>query len=100
MTAAVKAAGNRRAPSQIGVFFHRQRVHVGAEPNAFAALALALEHPDHAGAADTAMHLDAPLRQFVGDDAGGAHFLEADLGMSVKVAPNSGEFVGETFDAV
>src|SRR5438552_2456608 len=50
MAAAVEAAGNGRAPSQIGIFFHRQRIHVGAQANASAAAALALEHADHAGA--------------------------------------------------
>ena len=46
------------------------------------------------------MHLDAPALQLVGDDAGGAHFLEADLGMGVEVAPDSSEFVGIAVDAV
>ena len=31
MAAAVEAAGNGRAPFQVGVLFHRQRVHVGAQ---------------------------------------------------------------------
>ena len=100
MAAAVEAAGNGRAPFQIGIFFHRQRVHVGAQPNTFAARAVALEHADHAGAAEAAMHLDAPLRQLVGDDAGGSHFLEADFRMRVKIAADRGEFVGKAFDAV
>src|SRR4029077_7397463 len=33
-------------------------------------------------------------------DAGGAHLFEADLGMGVQIAPDSGEFVGEGVDAV
>ncbi len=37
MTAAVEAAGNGGAPAQVGVFLHRQRVHVGAQPDAFGA---------------------------------------------------------------
>ncbi len=47
------------------------------------------------------MHFDAPLRQLVGHDAGGADLLEADLGMRVQVAADRGEFVGiavDTFD--
>ena len=100
MAAAVEAAGNGRAPSQIGVFFHRQRIHVGAQANASAAAALALEHADHAGAAEAAVHLDTPLRQFVGNDPGSADFLEADLGMRVQIPADRGEFVGEAFDAV
>ena len=100
MAAAVEAAGNGRAPFQVGVLFHRQRVHVGAQPDALAAVALALEHADHAGAAEAAMHLDAPSLQLVGDDAGGAHLLEADLRMRVQVAADRGEFVGKAVDAV
>src|SRR4029453_11503056 len=100
MAAAVEAAGNGRAPSQIGVFFHRQRIHGGAQANAPAAAALALEYADHAGAAEAAVHLDAPLRQFVGNDPGSADFLEADLGMRVQIPADRGEFVGEAYDAL
>jgi len=46
------------------------------------------------------MHLDAPLRQLFGNDAGGADFLEADLGMRVQIPADRGEFVGKGFDAV
>src|SRR5438105_3227623 len=80
MAAAVEAAGNGRAPSQVGILFHRQRVHVGAQADALAAVAFALEYADHAGAAEAAVHLDAPLRQLGGNDSGRADFLEADLG--------------------
>src|SRR5665213_2725024 len=44
------------------------------------------------------MHLDAPALQLVGDDAGGADFLEADLGMRVQIPADRGEFVGKAFD--
>src|SRR6185437_8739324 len=56
MAAAVKAARNGRAPAQIGMLLHRQRIHVGAQPDPLIAAALALEHADHAGAPDAAMH--------------------------------------------
>src|SRR5580704_17529956 len=46
------------------------------------------------------MDLDAPLRQLVGNDAGGADLLEADLGMGVQIAADRGEFVGKAFDTV
>lgn len=46
------------------------------------------------------MHLDAPALQLVGDDAGGADLLEADLGVGVDVAADGGEFVGVAVDAV
>src|SRR6185437_4153422 len=84
---------------QVGILLHRQRVHVGTKADALAAAAVALEHADHAGAAEPAMHLDAPLRQLVGDDARGAHFLEADLGMGMQVAADRGEFLGIAVDA-
>src|ERR1700680_4944206 len=100
MPAAVEAAGNGRAPSQVRILLHRQRIHGGAQANAFSPGALAPEHADHAGAAEAAMHLDAPLGQFVGDDPGGADFLEADLGMGVQIPADRGEFVGIGFDAV
>jgi hypothetical protein len=99
MAAAVKTAGNGRAPAQIGVFFHRQRVHVGAQANAFGARTLALEHADHAGAAQPAMHLDAPSLELLGDDARRAHLLETDLGMGMKIPADRGEFVGIAVDA-
>src|SRR6185437_2691382 len=59
---------------------------------------LALEHPDHAGAADPAMHLDAPLLQSVGDDARGADLLEADFGMRVQILADRDEFIDIAFD--
>src|SRR6185369_9958357 len=91
MAAAVEAAGNRRAPFQVGILFHRQRVHVGAQADALAAGALTLEHADHAGAAEAAMYLDAPSLQLLRDDAGSAYFLEADLGMGMQIASDRGE---------
>ena len=46
------------------------------------------------------MHLDAPSLQLLRDDAGGAHFLEADLGMGMQIASDGGEFFGIAVDAV
>src|SRR5437016_7746133 len=100
MAAAVEAAGNGRAPFQVGVLFHRTRVHVGAQADALAAIALAHEHADQAGAAEAAMHLHAPSFQLLRDDAGSAHFLEADLGMGRQIASDGGEFFGIAVDAV
>ena len=37
------------------------------------------------------MHLDDHTLQLVGDDAGRAHFLEADLGMGMQIALDGGE---------
>ena len=99
VTAAVETIGDGRSPRQIGLLLHRQRVHVGSQADAARAAATALEHADDPGSADAAMDLDAPLRQFVGDDAGGAAFLEAYFRMGVEVAADGGQFVGESVDA-
>jgi len=70
---AVKAAGNGRAPFQVGILFTSASASMSARrPMRTAAAAFALEHADHAGAADAAMYLDAPLGQLVGHDAGGS----------------------------
>jgi hypothetical protein len=99
MAAAVKAAGNRGTPFQVGVLLHRQRIHVGAQSDASGARALAFEHADHAGTAEPAVYLDAPLREFLGDNSRGPHLLESDLGMGVQVPADGGEFVGKGVDA-
>src|SRR4029079_8972894 len=94
MAAAMEAARNGRAPAQVGVFLHRQRIHVGTQADAFSIGALAPEHADHARAANSAMYLDAPLLHLVGNDPGGADFLKPDLRMRVQIAADRGEFVG------
>ena len=53
--------GVRLRVGEAGGLLHRQRVHVGAQADAGLAVAAA-QHADHAGAADAAMHLDAPCR--------------------------------------
>src|ERR1700722_13492517 len=100
MAANVEPDGNGRAPFQVGVLFHRQFIHVGAQADTPDAAALAPQDADHAGAAQAAMLLDAPLRQLVGDDPGSADFLEADFGMRMQIPADRGEFVGKAFDAV
>ena len=82
-----------------GLLLDRQRVHVGAKPDA-AMLPLPFEHADHPGPADAAMHRDAPGGELLGDDRGGALLLEADLRMGVEVVPPGDEVVGEAGDAV
>ena len=61
--------------------------------------ALALEYADDAGAAQPAMHFDAPLRQFLGNDAGRSLLLETDLGVRVQIAADRGQFIGEAFNS-
>jgi hypothetical protein len=68
------------------VLFQRQRVHVGTQPDAPPAGAMA-KPADDAGAADAGGHLVAPLGQLLGDHLGSAMLLEAQLRMGVYVAP-------------
>ena len=44
------------------------------------------------------MRFDAPALQLLGDDAGSAHFLEADFRVGVEIVADGGEFVGIGFD--
>ncbi len=47
--------------------------------------------PEHARFGDAATHAVAERLQALGDDARRAHFLEAELGMSVEIAPELNE---------
>ena len=100
MAAGVHLAGLGRGVGKPGRLLDRQRVHVGAKPDAAIVAALPFEHADHPGPADAAMHRDAPGGELFGDDRGGALLLEADLRMGVEVVPPGDEVVGEAGDAV
>jgi len=83
------AAGIRQA----GGLFDGQRVHVGAQAQRFAAIA-ALELPDHAGPAQAAGDLIAPLLELLGHQIAGTVFLVAHFGVPMDVAAHRDEFVG------
>ena len=53
---------------------------------------LPFERADDAGLADALGDLDAPGAQLLGDQRGGAHLLEAGLGMAVDVAADLDQF--------
>ncbi len=78
---------------------HGQSVHVGAQADLPVA-GPAMDHAHDAGLAEAAMHLDAPGFQLLGDDAGGANLLEADLRMGMEVAPPFRHLGMELGDAV
>ena len=86
VAAGVHAPGVLRAVREGVGFFDRQRVHVGAQAHAARRVAVA-QHPDHAGAAHAAMHLDAEAGELLGHQGGGAGLLEAELGVGVDVSP-------------
>jgi len=95
---AVVAAGVHLAGDGAGVregveLGHRQRIHVGAQADRssmlrgrFAAVP-AVHDADHAGRSQPSVDRYAPFGELGGHQIGGAHLLEAQLGMSVDVAP-------------
>ena len=97
MTAGVHAALVLAAVIEGVVFVHRQRIHVGAQPDRLGIVA----DPDRAhdsGLADAGGDLAAPLLQFLRHDLRRAHLLEAKLGMGMDVAPDGGQFGGSGGD--
>ena len=56
------------------------------------------QHADHAGLADAAMHLDAPLGELGRDDLGRAVLLQPDLRVGMQVAADGGQLIVEAAD--
>ena len=100
VSARVHLSVDLTAKWHISCFVNWQGIHVGAQADAPGAGAAARQHPDHAGAADLAVHLDPPGGEFFGHDAGGADLLEAEFGMGMEIAPDGGERVEVGGDAV
>jgi hypothetical protein len=95
VAAGVHHAGRLRAVGDVVLLVDGQGVHVEAQQHRALAGQAALEQADHAGLADAALHLVAEGAEFLGDDAGGADLLEAELGVHVQVAPDRRDLVGE-----
>jgi hypothetical protein len=71
---------------------HRQRVHVGAQPDRTGRpFPLAADHADDAGPSDPGVHLDAVRLQALGDQRRGPVLLEPDFRVRVQVAPELGQ---------
>ena len=77
----------------------RQAVHIGAQPDRPRRVADP-QSADQPGLADAAMHLDAEPLESLGDEIGGALFLETELGMGMDVAPPFGQLVVNAADLV
>ena len=106
MAAGVHLAGDGRGIGQIGLFLDRQRVHVGAQPDhldlgARGRLA-ALDHADHAGAADAGRDLVATERpQPLRDESRGAVHVVHHLGMRMHITAPRHDVrlqIGDTID--
>src|SRR5947209_8617773 len=93
MAAGVHLARVGGAIRQVGLFIHRERVHVGAQPNDFSgALPLATNDADYAGFADAGHDLIAAEGlKFLGYACRGPVYLEQNLGVGVHVAPPCGD---------
>ncbi len=87
VTAGVHEAGSGAGPGQAAGLLDRQSVHVGADGQHRAG-APALDQPDHPRLADLRLVRDAEPGQLLGDDAGGADLLEAELRVRVDIAPD------------
>jgi hypothetical protein len=72
---------------QAGLFFHRQRVHVGAQHDD-RAVAVA-QHTDHAMPTDLARDFGASQPEFRCDPGGGVFFLKRKLRVRVPMAIQS-----------
>ncbi len=103
VTAGVHLPGHSGFVRNVAGFLDRQRVHVRAQADDLAALALlAANDTDHAGLANARNHLVTPeLAQFVGDQSGGTVDVVLQFGVGVDiVAPgfNVIEILGQTVD--
>jgi hypothetical protein len=97
MAAGVHHARNLRGVGHAALFFHRQRVHVGAQADDAVRRSLAAsDDADHAGAADPGHDLvAAEFLQTFGDDSGRAMHFVQEFRMLVKIMAPGGNFIGE-----
>ena len=90
VAASVHLAGVAAGVGEVVELLHRQRVHVGAQTDGAFAGAL-LDDADHARAPQPAMHRNAPLRQLLRHQVGGAVFFKAQFGVRVHVPAQSSD---------
>jgi hypothetical protein len=91
---------DRRSPRQVGLFVHGQRVHVSPQADRPAGRSASAQQADDTGAPNAATRLEAPFLELPRDNGRSPTLLEADLGMSVKIPPDSRELVGVRFNLV
>ncbi len=92
VAAAVHLARRPGGVSEAVLLGHGERVHVGAQPDAAAALALP-QHTHNAGSGQPAMNLNANRGKTVRDEVGGGLLLESEFGVGVKMAAPPDHFV-------
>jgi hypothetical protein len=82
---------HRAAIGDIIQFFHRQRIHIGAQPNGAIAGTVA-EHPHHARAAHAAMDFNAQGFERGSHLFRRAEFRHAEFRMGMQIPPKGSEF--------
>ena len=82
-------AGRARLPGKVVVLGDRQSVHVGAQPDHLAALALPpVDERDHAGLADAGVDLvGTAMSEGLHHAACGVDLFKTEFGMGVQIAP-------------
>lgn len=90
MATGVHAVGHAAAPGLAVVLLDRQGVHIGAQPEAFNAIAH-LQRAHHAGARQSAVHLIAPRIQIIRHQIAGAKLFETQFRVLMNIVPNGRE---------
>ena len=86
-----------RGEGQAGLFADGQGVHVEAQEHGGRVVrrVVALDDGDDAGRGDAGADLKPQPAQVVGHDAGGTHLVEAQLRVTMEIAPPSDQLGGE-----
>ncbi len=105
MAAGVHLARRLGGIVQPGLFLYRQRIHVGAQPDHLDLAAIrrpaALDHADHAGAAETGHHFVAAERlEPLGDEGRCPVDVVQQFGMGMEVAAPRHDFRLQIGDAI
>src|SRR4029079_9712852 len=101
VAAPVHAPVVARAVREVVFLLHRQRIHVGAQADASAAVVSpSWNDGDDASAAYTGVMLDLPGGELIADEARRAVLFEAEFGMRVKIAADVGERIRPAPDVV
>ena len=101
---AIVATGVHLARHSTGVgkgvaLLHRQRVHVGAQPDGAAGRAR-LDATHHAGGTQAAVDGNAPVGQLLRNDVGGAQLLETQFRVGVDITAQGGDGVALPSDGI
>ena len=99
MPAAVKAARRGARPGKVRAFLDRQRIHVRTQTQGPAALSRA-QYPHDSGSADPFMDLQPGGAEQFGDAGRSPHFLEAQFGVGMDVAPQGDQRVEKSLNVV